>query len=224
MARKPKEGEQGKLALKERGWGGARKGAGRKPKGPRPMGDRPATPHLARPAIERRHPVHLTLRLMPEVWNLRSKRAYRVLAAALLGVREMGLRLTHYSAQGNHLHMIAEVETRSALSRAMRSLSIRAAKGLNKLMGRKGRVFADRYHLVVLKTPRQVANAIRYVLSNTRKHMLERGEKPAAVTFDAYAAGPAEHVPRTMRLLPSALVLEPRTWLLGVGWRRAVPT
>ncbi len=221
MARKPQKGTQGEFNLPERNWGGARRGAGRKPKGPRPLGDRPAVPHLRRVEIERRHPVHVTVRMMPEVWNLRTNRAWNVLSRALLAVRETGARLTHYSVQGNHLHLILEVEHRRNLARAMRSLSIRVAKGLNQMMRRSGRVVADRYHAAALRTPTQVRNAIRYVLSNTRKHMLERGEKLEPVTADAYAAGPATHVPRTMRLRPSALLLEPRTWLLKDGWRRA---
>ena len=87
---------------------------------------------------------------------------------------------------------------------------------------RTGRVIADRYHARVLRNPQQVCNAIRYVLSNTRKHLIERGEKVGAFTHDAYAAGPAEHVPASMRLAPSEIVVEPRTWLLRVGWARAV--
>ncbi|WP_373045958.1 hypothetical protein [Vulgatibacter sp.] len=221
MARKPKMGTQAELDLPERNWGGARKGAGRKPKGPRPLGDRPAVPHLRRGEIERRHPVHVTVRMMPEVWNLRTHRAWNVLSRALLAARETGARLTHYSVQGNHLHLILEVESRQNLGRAMRSISIRIARGLNQLMRRQGRVVADRYHTAVLRTPTQVRNAIRYVLSNTRKHLLERGEELEPVTMDRYAAGPADHVPRTMRLAGSDRpLLEPRTWLLQVGWRR----
>ncbi len=220
MARQPKPGTQGKLPLEERRWGGRREGAGRKPKSPRPLGG-PGTPHLRRPEIQRRHPVHLTLRLMPDAWNLRSQRSFRVISGALLAVRDAGLRLTHYSVQGNHLHLIAEVETRTVLSRCMRSLAIRLARGLNAMMGRKGRVIADRYHVVVLRNPQQTRNAIRYVLSDTRKHMLERGEPTPRVIADTYAAGPSDHVPRTMRLRPSVLLLEPRSWLLTDGWRRA---
>lgn len=226
MARKQKRGTQGTLPLKESTWGGKREGAGRKPKGPRPLGDRPAVPHLRRPEIQRRHPVHVTVRLMPDVWNLRSHRAFRVIARALRGATEAGLRLTHYSVQGNHLHLIGEAETRTALSRAMRSLNIRVAKGLNELMRRSsGRVIADRYHVAVLDKPQLVRNTIRYVLSNTRKHLVQAGRTVGRTTEDAYAAGPREHVPSVMRLVPhphldTPLVQEPASWLLRVGWRR----
>ena len=216
--------QQGELALDKKrhpNWGGRRPGAGRKPKGPRPMGTLPAVPHHKREEIERRHPVHVTLRMVKGVWNLRSRRAFRVLQRALLAAHTDSLRLTHFSIQGNHLHLILETENRTTLSLGMRSLAIRAAKGLNKMMGRKGRVIADRYHVRVLRTPRQVRNAINYVLSNYRKHLVEFGEKVGKVTLDEYAAGPAEHVPPTMKLRPSPLLLEPRTWLLKIGWSRA---
>lgn len=184
------------------------------------MGDKPAVPHLRRPEIERRLPVHVTLRMMAHVWNLRSQRSFRVISRALRAARESGVALTHYSVQGNHLHLILEVESRRALSRAMRIVAIRIAMGLNRLMGTSGRVVADRYHLVVLRTPTQVRNAVRYVLSNTRKHLLETGRSVAPVLRDAYTAGPASHVPATMRLAPSPLLAEPTTWLLRVGWMR----
>ena len=41
---------------------------------------------------------------------------------------------------------------------------------------RRGSVFADRYHDRVLKTPREVRNALRYVLGNGRKHAAEGRE------------------------------------------------
>ena len=47
-------------------WGGKRKGAGRKP-----AGDRAGVPHHPRPTLERRLPLHVTLRMTRAVWNLR---------------------------------------------------------------------------------------------------------------------------------------------------------
>ena len=60
-----------------RTWGGTRKGAGRKPKG-----DRAGVPHDRRPALSHRHPAHVTLRVLPHVWNLRSRRAFRAIGRA----------------------------------------------------------------------------------------------------------------------------------------------
>jgi hypothetical protein len=52
----------------------------------------------------------------------------------------------------------------------MQGLSVRVARAANGELGRKGRVFADRYHARALTTPRAVRFALRYVLLNVRKH------------------------------------------------------
>ena len=44
------------------------------------------------------------------------------------------------------------------------------ARALNKLWGRKGKVFPERYHDEVISTPTQARNALRYVLQNGKKH------------------------------------------------------
>ncbi len=50
-------------------------------------------------------------------------------------------------------------------------------------------LFAERYHARVLTSPRQVRNAIRYVLLNERKHCAERGEKLSPYWVDPYSSG-----------------------------------
>jgi hypothetical protein len=48
---------------------------------------------------------------------------------------------------------------------------VRITRAINKLLGRKGRFWADRYHRHDLGTPREVRSAIRYVLLNLFKHL-----------------------------------------------------
>jgi hypothetical protein len=72
--------------------------------------------------------------------------------------------------QGNHVHLIVEAEGTTALSRGMQGLNVRMAIALNRLMRRRGRVLADRYHAVILKTPTQTAHAVHYVLNNRQHH------------------------------------------------------
>ena len=50
------------------------------------------------------------------------------------GAERFGMRLTHHSVQGNHLHLIVEAKDARALSRGMQGLSIRVAQGMNRLM------------------------------------------------------------------------------------------
>lgn len=191
-------------------WGGQRKGAGRRPKG-----GAPGVPHRMRPALASRFPVHVTLRMQPEVWNLRSRRSYRVLERAFLaGAERFGLRLCAYSVQGNHIHLLIEAADRTALSRGMRGLSIRIAKGLNRMMGRKGNVLSDRYHAHILHTPTEVRRAMVYVRENQRQHRMRRGEAVSPDYVDCYASGSKE----CRSALPS-----PHTWLLREGYRRGTP-
>src|SRR5437016_5149369 len=185
-------------------WGGRRKGAGRGPKGRRPL-----VSHKARPRFEKAAAVHVTLRVDEHVWNLRSGRAYRVIKQCFAdALGRFGLRIIHFSIQGNHLHLIVEADSSAALSRGMHGLTIRVAKALNRLMARKGHVFADHYHSRMLETPTELVNAIAYVLGNHTHHYGHAGVDPfssAALTGD-----------RRERVLSHA-----RTWLLRTGWRRA---
>jgi hypothetical protein len=47
----------------------------------------------------------------------------------------------------------------------VRGLAIRLARLVNPFCGRRGRVWADRYHARLLRTPREVRNALVYVLN-----------------------------------------------------------
>jgi len=77
------------LALDLPTWGGRRDGAGR-----RPAGERSGVSHARRPRLSRHHPVHVTWRMLPHVWNLRSRRAFRRIAAAFAaGCDRDGFRL-----------------------------------------------------------------------------------------------------------------------------------
>ena len=93
--------------------------------------------------------------------------------------------MIEYSIQTNHLHLIVEAENREAVSRGMRGLGVRVARALNKLWKRRGKVFAERYHDVPLKAPRQVRNALVYVLNNCYHH----GERPKDPIPDPLSSG-----------------------------------
>lgn len=208
MARRKARRGQGELRF--RTWGGKRKGAGRKP-----ANGKAGVSHRTREALSGRHPAHVTMRVRREVWNLRSRRAYRVIERALSrGANRFGMRLTHHSVQGNHIHLIVEAKDARALSRGMQGLSIRVAQGVNRLMKRKGKVLEDRFHAHVLRTPREVRNAVRYVLENASIHASRLGKTIASAT-DRFASGPG---------LPGWLGVPPRTWLLRLGWRTASGT
>jgi len=122
------------LATRGAGRGGWRAGAGRKPK---PAHERRG--HRSRPELPARFPVHLTLKVLPEVANLRRGHCYAVLRRCFArGKDRFGFRLIHFAVQSNHLHLIGEAGDRTALSRGMQGLAIRIARGLNRKLGRRG--------------------------------------------------------------------------------------
>ncbi len=152
------------MGLDFRTWGGRRAGAGRKKSG------RAGVPHRRRVGFAHRTPVHVTLRTLPHVWNLRSRRALRAMEGALLQAAQAdGARLVQFSVQANHVHLLIEAIHTAALTGRMRSLGIAIARRLNALMGRRGKVLADRYHEHVLRTPTEVRRAV-HDLRNQQPH------------------------------------------------------
>ncbi len=184
-------------------WGGARRGAGRKRQSPLPR-----VAHRPRRRFTR-GTLHVTNRLRPEIWNLRTHRCFRALQRAFArGCERFGFRLVHFSVQRNHIHAIVEAPDAKSLGRAMKGLAVRMARALNKVMGRTGAVFADRYHAHLIRSVREATNAVEYVLENWRKHLPDAPPKNI-VRFDPYcSASWYEHAP--------PLVAMPEYWILLV--------
>ncbi|HEY4238690.1 MAG TPA: hypothetical protein VGM88_02700 [Kofleriaceae bacterium] len=189
--------------------GGKRRGAGRPPKGAKP-----GVSHDARAKVTRHTPVHVTLRVVKLPESLRTRDLYRAIRAATLVVgRTQAMRVVHASVQSNHIHMLVEADDARVLARGMQGFQISAAKQLNRVLSRKGRVFVDRYHAHVLKTPRETRNAVVYVLNNWRKHGVatETVIDPfsSADCFDGWREGAWERDAKwRLRVEP------PRSWLL----------
>jgi hypothetical protein len=66
----------------------------------------------------------------------------------------------------------------------MTGLQVRLARTINRIAGRTGKVFVDRYHLTLLRTPTQVKNALAYVINNAKKHAAQRGVRLPANWVD----------------------------------------
>jgi putative transposase len=192
-------------------WGGPRRGAGRKSTEPRRR-----VSHRTRDLLEARHPVHITVRLHERLPSLRRDAARAVIEGCFHAARKRdGFCLAQYSLQSNHMHLIAEADDRSALSRGMQGLLVRIARALNRLWVRKGTVFADRYHARQLRTPREVRAALVYVLLNARHHGLP------FLGVDLYSSGRwFDGWSRRVVFASRSAVAMARTWLLRVGWRR----
>ena len=120
----------------------------------------------------------------------------------------------------NHLHLVAEAQDREALSRGMQGLLVRVARRLNRLWGRKGRVFVDRYHDRILRSPREVRAALGYVLRNARKHGSQWEDRLDPYSSGRWFDGWRERRVGRQPIEPASPVARARTWLLRLGWRR----
>jgi len=196
-------------------WGGRRKGSG-----PKPKGERAGVSHRTRKALASRFPAHVTIRLREGLPSLRRVAPHKVLRSAFeKGGERFGMRMVHYSVQKDHLHLIVEARDRASLAKGLQGLFVRIARGLNRLWNRKGSVFADRYHDVILRAPRQVRNALLYVLRNHWKHG-ETFAGPDPHSTAPWFDGWKERLPKKWRGLGSSCAAQARTWLLSKGWRR----
>lgn len=225
---------KGQLALKfPARWGGARRGAGRKP------GERGSVPHRARPRHRAGEPAHVTLR--SRLAPLRSQHVFPTVRLALARAARRDparFRVLHFSVQRDHLHLIVEAADARALSSGVRSVAIRVARCVNDLLSRKGPLWADRWHGRPLRTPREVRNALVYVLANFRKH----AHATRATGMDPFSSGawfegwrrwkpgtgvappfaePATWLRQHGTLESSEVPVNgARTWLARTGWRR----
>jgi REP element-mobilizing transposase RayT len=191
-------------------WGGARAGAGRPKSGKKPA----RIPHVARPPVSRHRPHHVTVRVARGTWNLRSQRCFAPIREALrVAAGRGGFRVVHFSVQHNHVHMIVEANDRRTMSERLRAMLIRVARGLNSVMGARGRRFEDRYHEHILRTPSETRNALRYVIGNRAHHLAQWGKGDGG-RIDEYSSASQQL---------AALVRPPRCWLLTEGWTRAGP-
>jgi hypothetical protein len=123
--------------------------------------------------------------------------------------------------QANHLHLLVEANDRGRLSAGMKGFGVRLARNLNGLLGSQGKVVGDRYHARTLRTPREVRNALVYVLFNHRKHGhggATADRCSSARFFDGWSQPPP--MPKA-RGEPEEWAPPPaQTWLLKRGWKR----
>mgnify|MGYP000538296700 CR=1 FL=1 len=98
--------------------GGARAGAGRK----RSTHEQP---HRPREKFTKRCPVQITLKMKPDIKNLRRRDVYRKIEDCL---RQAATRedapICDFSVQGDHVHMLVDAANNQALTSAVRGVSM----------------------------------------------------------------------------------------------------
>ncbi len=200
----------------------------------RPNAGRPKTsrgvPHTPREAIAARYPQHISQRVVVGLPSLRNRNVMEIVRSSIARAQRDDFRIVEFVVEWNHLHLIVEAESNAARARGLKGLKVSLAKRLNGAFGRRGAVFADRYHSRALTTPRDVRNAIRYVLNNTRHHdpfgtsILDSSwidPCSSAAWFDGWAQAIEPDTGWKRELLEQpAPTRKPRSWLLSVGWRR----
>ncbi len=160
--------------------------------------------------------MHVTYRVVDGIVNLRRPEMTAAIVGAIAKAHKATFRVCHFTIQDNHLHLIVEAETKRTLARGLQGLSSRIARSVNRVVGRTGKLFADRYHARELGTPTEVRNALRYVLLNHAKHNGRR------IGIDAFCSsgtwfGGWRNAPATN---DGRAVAKPVTRLLTVAWKR----
>jgi len=111
--------------------------------------------------------VQVTLCVQPGVPDLRDPRIERVLAWAVSEAHaraEPGeFQVVHAAVQARHLHLLTLPLGTDELAYAMQYLGARLAPRINAVVGRRCKLFADRYVCKVLKTRRAIDRAVAHL-------------------------------------------------------------
>lgn len=186
---------------------------------------------MKREKVKTSTPLHLTWRLKEDLVNLRCGDVLTLFKAASKRAKEFGLHVIHFSLQSNHIHLIVECRNNDCLKCGTRSLASSLGKGIRKITGGRGGVFAGRFDLKVLKNPTVVRNAMVYVLQNFSKHarLLNHVDRYSSAPYFSQwrrllgpRIGPilAGMGSRSQGPQPEFLG-QPTSWLAREGWLRA---
>jgi REP element-mobilizing transposase RayT len=187
--------------------------------------------HAARAAFRETSPVLVTVGVLEGVPSFARERFMKIIRKAIKDAQKQAFRVIEFNVLGNHLHLIVEAAGKRELACGMQGLLVRLVQRLNPALGRTGKLFAHRYHARALGSPREVRNALRYVLLNRKHHAAER--EFAANWIDPYSSamwfgGWAGAIEIDCGWMAALARVErptepPRTWLLASGWKRHGP-
>lgn len=193
-------------------------------------------PHVTRPEHRETHPVHVTIRRSRLAPSMRSQIVASAILVQMKGAKRRGIRVVQFSIQEDHLHLMVEAQDGKELARAMQYLFSRIALAVNRVLGRRGSLFADRHHRHELKTPTETRRALVYILFNTRKHIAGEAAFSSELfaSMDAQSSAPWFGMWHPEARPPPDVVARcrdqqggesplstPKTWLARGGWQRA---
>ncbi|WP_169927844.1 transposase [Labilithrix luteola] len=167
--------------------------------------------------------------------RFRQERISRAIRRRIASATRRGFQIVQFSIQQNHLHLVVEADDRKLLWKGIQRLAQRLAWDINALAHRHGSLWRDRYTRRDLTSPRQVRNALVYVLMNFRKHAIDEVDYAlasmtldpcsSAFWFDGWDTRAGPLLAALRRELEETNLLESpvsraRTWLLRAGWKR----
>jgi hypothetical protein len=131
------------------GWGGARPGAGR-PKDPNS-----GAPHTPRPKVKRSDRVLLSYELSdthPIALSSVNRAGVKPVVGRAIEAASgrFGFKVAGWAITGERLTVRGSGASTENLSRAAQGLGVRVARSVNGHLGTSGKLFADRYRLVVI--------------------------------------------------------------------------
>jgi REP element-mobilizing transposase RayT len=112
------------------------------------------------------HIAILEMRAMRRLPSLRKEHVFAQIRAAFTRTARSWFRIVHFFVQVDHVHLLAEADDKISLSRGLTGVAVRLARAVNRVVGRREKVWSDRYHARALRTPREVRHGIVYVLMN----------------------------------------------------------
>lgn len=176
--------------------GGPRKGSGRKR-----TADRDRVAHRTRPPHGKDTPLLVTLRAHEGLPSFRTESIAELVRGTLVDQQERGyashFQIVELAIQDDELHLIVEASDRKTLRSGLSGFTIGFAKRLNARLGRRGQVWADRWHGRQLTSPREVREALVYIFRDAARN-------------DPRLGAPGVWSEK-----------RPRTWLLDAGWQAA---
>lgn len=179
--------------------------------------------------------LHVVLRARPEIGSLRRPMIYNAFREATVWAARRGrIRIVQLTLQRTHVHLLVEADSKELLAKGLLGFQVAVARNVNRVLGiagarRRGKVFADRYHLVVITSPTQARRVLAYVMNNWRRHAEDRAERRTWMT-DVYSSGRSftgwrelawQRVTPEVPSFGALVVVEPRSWLLRDGWKLA---
>jgi hypothetical protein len=123
-----------------------------------------------------RHPILVTMRALPEIPSLRSARVRELFESVLQDQQTRpyakAFEITAHAAVDKELRLIVKgtsPKAQAALRAGMSGLFIAFARRLNALLGRKGRVWSDRWDGRELETPQELREATSTLSAKSAK-------------------------------------------------------